>query len=164
VGVESTIVDLTDPSRPKVLRPGSVTASELATTLGVKVRRHSGTRAGSTKAGLLAPGMLSQHYSPRTRLVIKTNMDSLPSDCAGVYLRKPSGRCRPQVYWLSRRASLKEIAHNLYGVLRAADHGGHREIWMETLPENLGELAVAINDRIRRAAARGASRTTRLLR
>ena len=115
--------------------------------------------AKSTAAGLIAPGMLSQHYSPRTRLLIKPTMNELPSEVGGIFLRKPPGRRTAGIYWLSKHASLKEIAHNLYGVLRNADHGHHREIWIEALPENTGELAIAINDRIRRAAAKADARS-----
>jgi len=154
VGVESTIIDLTNPAKPRILRPGSVTASELEKTLRVKVLLHAGKKPNRVMAGLLAPGMLSQHYSPRTRLLTTTNLADLPSDIGGIFLRKPQGRTKSNIYWLSARASLKEIAHNLYGVLRSADHGNHREIWIEALPENSGGLAVAINDRIRRAAAK----------
>ena len=159
VGVESTIVDLTDPAKPKILRPGSITASELAKALRIKVRQHTGKNVTGMKKGLLAPGMLSQHYSPRTRLLIKTDLTDLPSETGGIFLREPRARSTRNVYWLSTRASLKEIAHNLYGVLRTADHAGHREIWIEALPENSGELAIAVNDRIRRAATKATSRS-----
>ncbi len=154
VGVESTILDLTQPAKPKILRPGSITASSLGKVLRKKVRQEAAKFAQQTAIGLPAPGMLLQHYSPRTRLVIKTELAPLPDDIGGIFLRKPRLRPMRNTYWLSTRASLKEIAHNLYRVLRAADQGGHREIWIEAVPENSGELAIAINDRVRRAAAK----------
>lgn len=159
VGVESTIVDLTDPSFPKILRPGSITATALAKTLRVKILQRSGRNTKRAVTGMLAPGMLSQHYSPRTRLLVKANLASLPADVGGILLRQPRGPRTTNTYWLSARASLKEIARNLYRVLREADRGGHREIWIEPLPENSGELAIAINDRIRRAAGKVVLRT-----
>lgn len=159
VGVESTILDLTHPEKPRVLRPGSITATQLEKVMRVKVLQHTAKATKSAKTGLPAPGMLSQHYSPRTRLLIKTELSDLPADTGGIFLRKPRGRTMRNVYWLSAGASLKDIAHNLYSVLRNADHGGHREIWIEALPENSNELAIAINDRIRRAAAKVGSRS-----
>jgi L-threonylcarbamoyladenylate synthase len=159
VGVESTILDLTNPAKPNILRPGSITATELEKALHVKVHRYAGKNTAKATAGLLAPGMLSQHYSPRTPLLIKAHLTDLPADVGGIFLRKPRTPTAPNVYWLSARASLKEIAHDLYGVLRAADRAGHREIWIEALPENSGELAITINDRIRRAATKVSSRS-----
>lgn len=153
VGLESTILDLTRPSRPRVLRPGSITPASLENALGVRILMSPASPATATK-GLLAPGMLSQHYSPRTRLLIKPRWDRLPPKIAAIYLRKPIGRPAPGTYWLSESASLAEIARNLYEVLRRADQGCHREIWLEQLPNDESGLAAAINDRVRRAAAK----------
>lgn len=62
VGLESTVLDLAaDP--PRVLRPGPITAGELAEVLGVEVL--SGD-AGPTGAAPASPGMLAVHYAPRT--------------------------------------------------------------------------------------------------
>ena len=156
VGVESTILDLTNPKRPKILRPGSVTAADLEKVLGVKivgsVRRQSPDKG---KSGLIAPGMLAQHYSPHTSLTIKDAWTKLPPNVAGIFLRKPPRtKAAPNIYWLSKRASLTEVARNLYRVLRQADQGSHQQIWIESLPDNSGGLAAAINDRMRRAAAK----------
>jgi L-threonylcarbamoyladenylate synthase len=155
IGVESTILDLSDPTSPRILRPGSVTAAELEKTLGIRIGRGPKNQTQGTKhSGLVAPGMLPQHYSPRTPLLIKATLKKLPQDTGAIFLRKPVGRVGPSIYWLSKRASLAEIARNLYRVLRQADHGNHRQIWIESLPENSGGLAAAINDRIHRAAAK----------
>jgi L-threonylcarbamoyladenylate synthase len=153
IGVESTILDLSDPAAPKILRPGAVTAEELQKALGQRIARGT-TQKESTHAGMIAPGMLPQHYSPRTPLLIKKSIRNLPAKTGAIVLRKPTGRVAPHLYWLSKHASLKEIARNLYHVLRQADHGGHRQLWIEALPEISGGLATAINDRIRRAAAK----------
>ncbi len=155
IGVESTIVDLSDPTSPKILRPGAVTAEELENALGKKIVRSSTQQEKRTpKAGLIAPGMLPQHYSPRTPLVIKSSLANSPASTGEILLRKPAGHPKPNVYWLSRRASLAEIARNLYKVLRQADQGGHAQLWIEALSKNSGGLAAAINDRVRRAAAK----------
>ena len=63
IGLESTIVDLRDPRKPRLLRPGAVTLAELSRTLGIRVRP-APTRARA--GGQLAPGLLARHYSPRT--------------------------------------------------------------------------------------------------
>lgn len=151
VGVESTVLDVTHPARPRILRPGAVTAAQLEQFLGVKVHharsRHSGARQ-------LAPGMLERHYSPRTPLVLQRPPARLPAGLAAVWLRRPKGRPAKHVLWLSARGALPEVARNLYHVLRRADAGGYRQIWVEPLPTEAGGLATAINDRLQRAAAK----------
>lgn len=151
VGVESTIVDLTDPAKPRILRPGIVSAAALAKFLGRPVAQAT-RKAGSGR--LLAPGMLAKHYSPRTRLVLRSPRGRLPSGGAGIFLRKPAGPTGNNVFWLSKRGALAEVARNLYRVLRAADQGGYTQIRIEPLSNAAGGLAVALNDRLRRAAAK----------
>jgi L-threonylcarbamoyladenylate synthase len=155
IGVESTIVDLTHPDRPRILRPGAITAHALTKFLGIAVTPAAIVQRRSTNTrGLLAPGMLPQHYSPHTPLVIKNCWTRLPSDVAGIFLRKPAIPAAANVYWLSKRGALAEVARNLYQVLRRADGGHHRKIWIEALPEETGALAAAINDRMHRAAVK----------
>jgi L-threonylcarbamoyladenylate synthase len=151
VGVESTVLDLTDPKKPRILRPGAVTAAALAKSLGVHV---SQARRAKSRRRILAPGMLERHYSPRTPLRLKNPGSKLPQDVAGVFLRKPAGRTGGNVYWLSSRGSLAEVSRNLYRVLRQADLGRHRQIWVEVPPADAGSLATAIRDRLKRAAAK----------
>ena len=155
VGVESTILDLTNPARPKILRPGAITTEMLEKFLGRPVARAAQNRNRIKKAaGLLAPGMLPQHYSPHTPLVIKSPWTKLPPQVAGIFLRKPAGSVAKNAYWLSDRAVLVDMARNLYRVLRQADEGHHRQIWIEALPDDSGGLAAAINDRLQRAATK----------
>ena len=153
IGVESTVLDLTRPDRPRILRPGAVGAEQIARVLqtGVTTVR----RAGRPGARLLAPGLLDKHYSPRTPLRLATKL-SMPAGGALILLRRPRGRAATGIHWLSRNGSLAEIARNLYRVLRAVDAGGYRQIMIERLPPSTGGLAAAIHDRIRRAAARRA--------
>ena len=151
VGVESTVLDMTDPKKPRVLRPGAVTADQLGKFLGVKVH---GAKSRGARARQLAPGMLERHYSPRTPLVLGPMPVKLPAGVAAVFLRKPGQSPAKHVFWLSERGALAEVARHLYDVLRQADAGGYRQIWVEPLPSDAGGLAAAINDRLKRAAAK----------
>ena len=66
VGVESTVVDLTS-RPPRVLRPGGIPVERLRALLpGLEVAAAS-VAAGEAAA---SPGLLSQHYSPRTPMVL----------------------------------------------------------------------------------------------
>ena len=155
VGVESTVLDLTDPARPRVLRPGAVTADQLQKFLGVTVRQaRRGAKQGRGRARQLAPGMMERHYSPRTPLALRNPGAKPPPGVAVILLRKPAKPSAKNVFWLSKTGALAEVARNLYQVLRRADQGGCRQIWIEPLPEDSGGLATAINDRLKRAAAR----------
>lgn len=152
IGVESAVLDLTRPSRPRILRPGAISAEQIARVLKTKVT--TVRRAGKKGVRLLAPGLLDKHYSPRTPLTMADSPRATGDGQAIILLRKPAGNILPGVYWLSRRGALAEIARNLYRVLREADAGGHRRIFVEKLPPTVGGIAAAINDRLRRAAAK----------
>ena len=152
VGVESTVLDLTHPARPRILRPGAITADQLAQVLKKKVS----TKLRPVKANtrLLAPGLLERHYSPRTPLRLTARPAGASRQTALIFLRRPAGKTPAHVYWLSQRGALDEIARNLYRVLRETDLGGYREILLEKLPATAGGLATALHDRMKRAAAK----------
>ena len=151
VGVESTVLDMTNPARPRVLRPGTVTAAQLTDFLGVTVQA---AKAKGGRGRQLAPGMLERHYSPRTPLIIGQPDVAAPLDSARILLRRPAGKPAGNIFWLSRRGALSEIARNLYAVLREVDAGRFKRIVIEPLPAEAGDLAAAINDRLNRAAAK----------
>lgn len=70
IGVESTIVDLTD-TEPVLLRPGAVTVEMLAETLGKEpVKDKALLRALAEGEKPKAPGMKYRHYAPKAPLVV----------------------------------------------------------------------------------------------
>ncbi|MCD6726255.1 MAG: threonylcarbamoyl-AMP synthase, partial [Solirubrobacteraceae bacterium] len=75
IGVESTIVDLSDPTVPRLLRAGGVPAEALAETLGALPETDRGPAR--------APGMLAAHYAPRALVVLARDADELAA-LAGV--------------------------------------------------------------------------------
>jgi L-threonylcarbamoyladenylate synthase len=152
IGVESTVLDLSDPAHPRILRPGAVGAAQIGKLLGHRVTTVH--RTGKRGSVLRAPGLLDRHYSPRTPLLLVARPGRPQAGTGVIRLRQPAGRAGAGTYWLSRRGALDEIARNLYRVLRAADAGGHGRIIVEKLPPTAGGLAAAINDRLHRAAAK----------
>jgi L-threonylcarbamoyladenylate synthase len=103
IGVESTILDLRDPARPTLLRPGAVTRAQLEKALGRRVRAakkyppslpaknrlsepptesdnqpvpspFSLLPSPGAGSALPAPGMLARHYSPRTPLALHARL------------------------------------------------------------------------------------------
>ena len=163
VGLESTIVDVSDPHRLRVLRPGAISARQIrAALLAAGLRVRVGVRARGT-ADVLAPGLSDQHYSPHTPLQIFRKLPAPPGPAAEartarIYWRQPGQAGGPNVFWLTEGGRTAEAAQNLYAVLRRADGAGCRRILMEFAPSRQDSLAVALADRLARAAGRRVER------
>jgi L-threonylcarbamoyladenylate synthase len=71
---------------------------------------------------------------------------------AWVTIAKPAGRGGRNVFWLDARGDLRGAARQLFATLRKLDDGRFKKIHVELARG--GGLAEAINDRLRRAAAR----------
>lgn len=164
IGLESTIVDLRDPKKPRLLRPGAVTLADLSRALGVRVRP-APTRLRPGKAAQVAPGLLARHYSPRTPVTLhaqlspavvaqinQRNRSKTRQPDAWIFLAQPRGLAGKNVFWLDDRGDLRGVARQLFATLRRVDKLGFVRIHVE-LARGEG-LADAINDRLRRAAAK----------
>lgn len=158
IGLESTIVDVRDPRRLRVLRPGAITAAQLRQASGCPVQDFAGATASSTQAQL-APGQLLQHYSPRAKVVLHEKLPppgqlvATKGKTAWLYFRRPAEAKRHPFHWLSAEGSQAEAAHALFAKLRELDQRKCTAVHVELAPP--GPLAIAINDRLRRAAAKG---------
>lgn len=161
IGLESTILDLRNPARPTLLRPGAIERKDLETVLGRRVFTLS-RRKPSPREAALAPGLLSKHYSPRTPLVLHSRLRQnivSPEKTREVFVfqRRPSGSkgtsWPANVCWLSEAGDLGEAAHTLFATLRRLDRAGWKKIHAELAPGK-SALALAINDRLQRAAAK----------
>jgi L-threonylcarbamoyladenylate synthase len=157
IGLESTIIDLRNPRRPTLLRPGAVTRAELARALGRPIALPRGSSAKGR--GHLAPGQMKRHYSPRTPLALHARLSlrdvakGNPKD-AYLFLARPAGpgaMPRGNVFWLDARGDLRRAAHRLFAALRELDEGGFRRIHAER-PTG-GGLAEALADRLTRASS-----------
>ena len=144
VGVESTIVKV-DADGIRILRPGGVTAEDIAAIVGKTVLRGG-------VSGIEAPGMLLSHYAPNAR--VRLNVDDVGDDEALLAFgptRVKNGHKAQAVLNLSEIGDLREAASNLYHHLQALDRTSATCIAVEPVPmDGLGE---AINDRLQRAAA-----------
>ena len=155
IGLESTILDLRDPARPRLLRPGAISREALAAALGRPVAWRRPKAAAPTVAQV-APGLLTRHYSPRTPLVLHSRLTPAlvaqsGSDEAFLFIAKPAGRTAKNIFWLDARGNLPGAARRLFAQLRALDVAGYRRLHAEYA--NGQGPAEAINDRLRRAAA-----------
>jgi len=156
LGLESTILDLRNPARPRLLRPGSISRAALAAALGRPVAWRGRPVAPASEAQV-APGLLLRHYSPRTPLTLHRRLDPAAARLSGLdeawlFVARPAGRLRKNIFWLDPRGDLRGAARRLFAQLRALDTAGYRRIHAE-LAAGAGPAA-AINDRLTRAAAR----------
>ncbi len=153
IGVESTILDLRDPRRPVVLRPGAISARELSSVLGVRVG--SLRRATPAQGPVAAPGLLARHYSPRTPITLyRGRPPVVPSDEARVFFAAPKRvQLAANEFVLSSDGTGEAAAHRLFALLRELDAGTWRHLHLQRAPATVA-LAPALNDRLQRAAAR----------
>jgi len=158
IGLESTIIDLRDPERPRLLRPGAITRAQLERALGRRVAWPRRPGRGKTRTeAQLAPGMLLRHYSPQTPVVVHRQMSlrrvrAAAKHEAWILFAKPAGRPARNIFWFDARGDQRRVARSLFATLRRLDDGRFTRIHVEFARGN--GLAEAINDRLRRAAAR----------
>ena len=147
VGIESTIIGFVN-GFPTVFRLGGLAVDEIEKVIGkVEVMKHSSSNPQ-------APGMLKSHYAPRKPFFIKTRseLESAGSDIAVLsFKEKTSSDMVKYQRVLSPKGDLQEAARNLFAYLRELDLLDIKEIWAEKAPES--GLGLAINDRLKRAAA-----------
>lgn len=135
-GIESTIIAVGD-GAIRLLRPGPIAAEEISAVAGVE----TGTAASSA---IEAPGQLASHYAPK--LPLRLNATERRDDEWLIGFGPVEGDAS-----LSPSGDLVEAAARLFAELHAADASERRAIAVAPVPD-VG-LGLAINDRLRRAAA-----------
>lgn len=143
VGVESTIVRV-DGEQVTVLRDGGITREELATCTGAPVR--SADDSGKPQS----PGQLASHYAPS--VAVRLNAETATADEVFIGFGQTAD---PTTFNLSRSGNLVEAAANLFAYLRRADALAQKQgaTQIAIAPVPMHGLGLAINDRLKRAAA-----------
>ena len=157
VGVESTIVDCTG-DLPRILRPGSVTAGEIAAVCNCTV---DDVRDGVTD--IRVSGSLPSHYAPDAQLVVSPDLQAaiallIAHVEAGarvdrIGLIAPASEPTPEgVRRLAAPKNSDDYARDLYAALRRADDDALALVL--AIPPGADEGPVdAVIDRLHRAAA-----------
>ncbi|MFB0611874.1 L-threonylcarbamoyladenylate synthase [Aurantiacibacter poecillastricola] len=136
-GVESTIVALDRDDGWRLLRPGPISKDELRAILGEDTKSRGAT--------IEAPGQLARHYSPGKPVLL--NQAAAQAGQFFIGFGKIEGDVN-----LSPDADLAKAAAALYAALHAGAASNKAVIAVAPIPvDGMGE---AINDRLRRAAAR----------
>lgn len=159
VGIESTIVDLSRLDQgvgPVLLRPGHITAAQIAEVLSQPV----------LDADAHAPrvsGALKSHYAPHTplqlaegrtlpALAVKPNLNPglKIAIVSHSIAHAPEGQSS-QVDWIAMPHGYAAYGQALYATLRALDQVGYTRMIWEDVPDHADWLGV--KDRLSRAAA-----------
>jgi L-threonylcarbamoyladenylate synthase len=145
VGVESTVLDLTT-ATPTLLRPGGATREAIEEVIGPVALSHA---VPSGNAAHKSPGQLASHYAPARPVRLNATSVTADEGLLAFGPRPPAGA--NQVLNLSVSGDLTEAAANLFAHLRALDQPASARIAVMPIPQT--GLGLAINDRLRRAAA-----------
>ncbi len=160
VGVESTIVDLTE-DRPRLLRPGGITPEQLREILGDLVVDKAVTAQIDKDAVVKAPGMKYRHYAPQCQVLIVSGS----REKAARYIHAhyaPGDRvlcfqeelplyeaCAPLAY--GQEADVSTLSAGLFSALRILDDPSVKRVFARC-PVG-GGVAYAVQNRLKKAAA-----------
>ncbi len=160
VGVESTIVDLTE-DRPRLLRPGGISPEQLLAVLGDLVVDKAVTAQIGSDAVVKAPGMKYRHYAPECDVLIVSGSRQKAAE----YIRAhyaPGDRvlcfeeelflyeaCNPLAY--GREADAASLSAGLFAALRELDDPAVKRVFARC-PVG-GGVAYAVQNRLKKAAA-----------
>ncbi|MBQ8358873.1 MAG: threonylcarbamoyl-AMP synthase [Oscillospiraceae bacterium] len=160
VGVESTIVDLTE-DRPRLLRPGGITPEQLLEVLGDLVVDKAVTAQLGKDEVVKAPGMKYRHYAPQCQVVIVAGS----RDKAAAYIRSHYAigdrvlcfeeelplydGCDPLAY--GKESDAATLSTGLFAALRQLDDPAVKRVYARC-PEG-GGIAYAVQNRLKKAAA-----------
>ena len=160
VGVESTIVDLTE-NPPRLLRPGGITPAQLIEVLGDLVVDKAVTAQVDKDAVVKAPGMKYRHYAPACQVVIVSGSSEKAAACIRK-LYQPGDRvlcfeeelplfdgCDPLSYGTEK--DLSSLSAGLFAALRKLDDPAVQKVYARC-PTGDG-IAYAIQNRLKKAAA-----------
>lgn len=160
VGVESTIIDLTE-TPARLLRPGGITPAQLRSVLGSVAVDKAVTAQLDPNEVAKAPGMKYKHYAPACQVVIVAGS----REKAAAYIRRhyaPGDRvlcfdeelplyrgCNPLSY--GQEADVNTLSAGLFAALRELDDPAIHMVYARC-PEGDG-VAYAVQNRLKKAAA-----------
>lgn len=160
VGVESTIVDLTE-ERPRLLRPGGITPEQLMEVLGDLVVDKAVTAQIDKDAVVKAPGMKYKHYAPQSEVVIVSGSREKAAAYIHAHIEENDrvlcfeeelplyATCNPLAY--GREDDVQTLSAGLFAALRVLDDPAIRKVYARC-PVG-GGVAYAVQNRLKKAAA-----------
>ena len=163
VGVESTIIDLTE-TPARLLRPGGITLEQLEAVLGEVAVDPAVTRLMGAGEQPKAPGMKYRHYAPKAPVTVVTGDPKKSAEYIAAHAGAEDGiicfdeflplftrrsETRP-VMDLGPAGDKEEQARHIFDALRSFDHTSVPAIWAQC-PDAPG-IGLAIANRLNKAA------------
>ena len=160
VGVESTIIDLTE-TPPRLLRPGGITPEQLADVLGEITVDKAVTAQIDKDAVVKAPGMKYRHYAPDCQVLIVSGSEEAASryihnhfvsgDRVLCFEEELSlyADCAPLSY--GKKAQVETLSAGLFAAWRELDDPAIKTVYARC-PVG-GGIAYAVQNRLTKAAA-----------
>ena len=147
VGVESTIIECLE-DFPRVLRPGAITVEMIEESTGLNVE--------NSKSQTRASGLLDTHYAPKAKVFLLDPINPVVACITGVGFIAAANHPTPDgAIRLAAPISDDEYARGLYEALREGDRKNLSAIYV--VPPAGDGVAIAIRDRLQRAAFEGGS-------
>ena len=164
VGVESTVVDMTG-EIPHILRPGGITAEQIAAVAGASEVDSAVMRPLAEGEKPRSPGMAHRHYAPNGQLTVYTGNEArVIQAIQSEYDRAEQSGRQPLILAMeAHRAAYGDrrleslgadetaMAHRLFALLRNADHMEADVLLAEGV--EAGGVGLAVMNRLGRAAA-----------
>ncbi|MGO3518477.1 MAG: L-threonylcarbamoyladenylate synthase [Acetobacter cibinongensis] len=148
VGIESTVLDLTQPDKPVLLRHGGITPEALEAVCGPLSYPET-----ASDTAPVSPGRMLSHYAPT--LPVRLDVTHPEATDALLAFGPTPALGAGYVFNLSEQRSLEEAAARLFAGLRFLDKKG-AELGLKAIavsPIPAQGLGLAIRDRLHRAAA-----------
>ena len=136
IGLESTIISFLPD--PRILRFGAIDEADISEILRLDLKKKA------LDGEISAPGQLSSHYAPKGSIRLNSKVFKNKEVSLGF------GKVICDLN-LSRTENLIEAAANLFDCLHKLDEMGAEKIAVSPIPEE--GIGIAINDRLKRAAA-----------
>lgn len=147
-GIESTIIGFEN-NKPILYRVGAISIEEIEKVTG-KIKTKN-----TASASPEAPGMLSKHYSPKTKFIVSENISdniekNLNKNIGFLLFKNMTQDLTTDKYiQLSLIEDINEAAQNLYAAMHQLDAMNFDAIYAEKVPEK--GIGISINDRLFRA-------------
>ena len=145
VGIESTVIDISDPDRVLLLRPGGMSRALIEDALNMTLERPD------SQSSKRSPGTRYKHYAPSITVIIcnkDSRLDDININHAGYMgVHEPHENFSRKIIF----ASYSDYAHGLFAGFRELETQGLSCILVEW-PEDDSGINEGLRDRITRAA------------
>ena len=142
VGIESTVIDITNPEKILMLRPGGMSREILEETLKTRLE------VPASQSKKRSPGTRYRHYAPNIPVIIWQRGEKFPdfNNVAYIGLHEPEIKVASSILF----DDVKNFAHGLFAAFRKFERENFSCVIVEWPEEDSG-ISEGLKDRISRA-------------